>query len=380
MTTAPAPAFPLTRAAALARLETFLPLAGVAYARDRNRVARAGQHHAVSRLSAALRRRVVSEAEVVAAVLAVHGPDAAASFISEVFWRTYWKGWLEARPAVWHAYRAAATRAPRAPLAAALAGTTGIHAFDAWHAELVETGWLHNWARMQFASIWVHTLGLDWAAGAAFMAGHLIDADPASNTLSWRWVAGLHTAGKAYLADGARIAAMTGGRLGAAGLATGPRIPAADPLPAPAAPRPPRPWLAGRPSVLLLTPEDLSPETAAPDGLAVTAVLAPQALFPTQADRVAGDDALARAAEHWGCVAEWVPDLSAVAARAEAQIVTPFAPVGPVALALEAFAAGLPPGCTLGEWQRGWDRAAWPHCRKGYFALRQAIPTLIAGL
>ena len=53
---------------------------------------------------------------------------------------------------------------------------------------------------MWFASIWIFTLNLPWELGANFFYRNLLDADEASNTLSWRWVAGLHTSGKFYLA------------------------------------------------------------------------------------------------------------------------------------------------------------------------------------
>jgi deoxyribodipyrimidine photo-lyase len=68
--------------------------------------------------------------------------------------------------------------------------------------ELVETGYLHNHARMWFASIWIFTLRLPWELGADFFLRHLLDGDAASNTLSWRWVAGLHTKGKHYCGAG----------------------------------------------------------------------------------------------------------------------------------------------------------------------------------
>ncbi len=70
----------------------------------------------------------------------------------------------------------------------AVEGRTGIDGFDDWARQLVETGWLHNHTRMWFASIWIFTLRLPWALGAAFFLRHLLDGDPASNTLSWRWV------------------------------------------------------------------------------------------------------------------------------------------------------------------------------------------------
>ena len=82
----------------------------------------------------------------------------------------------------------------------AVDGRTGIDGFDDWARELTATHWLHNHARMWFASIWIFTLRLPWALGADFFMRHLIDGDPASNTLSWRWVAGLHTRSKPYAA------------------------------------------------------------------------------------------------------------------------------------------------------------------------------------
>ncbi len=97
-------------------------------------------------------------------------------------------------------------------LLAAESGATGIEGFDEWAHELVQTGYLHNHARMWFASIWIFTLKLPWTLGANFFLRHLIDADPASNTLSWRWVAGLQTTGKVYLATSDNIARYTGGR------------------------------------------------------------------------------------------------------------------------------------------------------------------------
>ena len=70
---------------------------------------------------------------------------------------------------------------------------------DYFARELLETGYLHNHARMWFAGWWIHTEKLPWQFGADFFYRHLLDADPAANTLSWRWVAGLQTQGKTYL-------------------------------------------------------------------------------------------------------------------------------------------------------------------------------------
>ena len=58
---------------------------------------------------------------------------------------------------------------------------------------------------MWFASIWIFTLKLPWQLGAAFFLEYLYDGDVASNTLSWRWVAGIHTKNKAYFASAENI-------------------------------------------------------------------------------------------------------------------------------------------------------------------------------
>ena len=164
-----------TRAAGLQRLAAFVPLAGRDGAARRNHDLPGHPH--VSRLSPWLRHRLVSEAEVVTAVLSRHSPAAAEKFTQEVFWRSYWKGWLEQRPAVWTTYRrdlqAALNRLAteaglRAGWEAACRGDTGIDAFDHWARELVATGWMHNHARMWFASIWIFTLRLPWELGADF--------------------------------------------------------------------------------------------------------------------------------------------------------------------------------------------------------------------
>jgi deoxyribodipyrimidine photo-lyase len=357
----------LTRAAALARLEQFLPHAGADYAHLRNLDPGPEAPGHVSRLSSALRRRLITEEEVAEAVLARHG-WAGEVFLSEILWRSYWKGWMEHRPGFWSAFRVEATRkaAQHWPgLAQAQAGQTGIDCFDSWSAELASTGYLHNWARMQFASIWVFTLGLPWELGADHMGRQLGDFDPACNTLSWRWVAGLQTKGKAYLADPERIAALTG-RFAPKGLASEAAIPQEClPTLAPVPLRAMAPLPQG-PCLFLLTPEDLCPESLAPEGdVAALAVLAPQS--PADAEALA--DGLARARALW----PKARDLGALSPEMLRSIdlpcVTAYLPQGPSHDRL----AGLP----RHEIQRPWDARIWPHCQKGYFKLRQKLRSLI---
>jgi deoxyribodipyrimidine photo-lyase len=376
----------------LAQLRDFTPKAGAQYARLRNLDMGRGGHRHVSRLSAALRRRLISEREVVSAVVAEHGLETAEKFISEVFWRTYWKGWLEQRPSVWAAYIKAVgqeeqnlvrDRGRMISFSEATEGRSGIDCFDAWAAELNETGYLHNWARMQFASIWIFTLGLPWELGAAHMFKRLIDADPASNTLSWRWVAGLHTQGKAYLADAERIRAMTQGRFSPQGLARRALILADSiDIPAASAPRPVVRSQPGVPSLLLLTTEDLSLETLPQiNALSISALAFLEG--DSEADAIALADGLARARPQWpDAPILGVLDANTIGAakmRGCRQVVTGFAPVGPVAETLVALRLTMErEGLPLTEHQRAWDVRAWLHCRKGFFALKEKIPMLLS--
>jgi hypothetical protein len=188
---------PTTRSEALARLEAFLPLAPD-YGATRNHVV-AG-HENVSRLSPATRTRVLLEREILAAARARHEAAAIEKFEQEVWWRLYWKGWLEQRPEIWTGYRQSLDRLEWSARAREVAaGESGIAILDHFTRELITTGYLHNHARMWWASWWIHGEGLPWELGAHFFLQHLRDGDAASNTLSWRWVAGLHTKGKAYL-------------------------------------------------------------------------------------------------------------------------------------------------------------------------------------
>lgn len=198
-------------------LADFLPKCGRDYATGRNYDRGRAEDATVSKLSPYIRMRLLPEWEVLSAVLKAHSTSEASKFIDEVCWRTYWKGWLQLRPSIWQKYleeRQALLEDYNDHTAYndAIGGQTGIECFDAWAAELVEQNYLHNHARMWTASIWTHTLKLPWQLGADWFLRHLLDGDPASNTLSWRWVAGLHTAGKAYLARADNIRKYTNGR------------------------------------------------------------------------------------------------------------------------------------------------------------------------
>jgi hypothetical protein len=189
------------------------------YERLRNYDFGPADRHNVSLLSKYITHRVLFEYDIVQRILAQHPMQMVEKFIQEVFWRIYWKGWLEHRPAVWADFTAFDhSQTPQTPYQQAINGKTGIDCFDVWAAELQNTNYLHNHARMWFASIWIFTLGLPWQAGARFFMQHLNDGDAASNTLGWRWVAGVQTSGKHYLARASNIEQFTDGRFAPAQL------------------------------------------------------------------------------------------------------------------------------------------------------------------
>lgn len=393
-----------TRAAGLAALQGFVPAMGRRYANGRNYDHGAGGHKAVSLLSPYVRRRLITEQELVTAALQAHGPENAEKFIEEVIWRGYFKGWLERRPQVWTSY----VQGLQADLAAldrdrrlrrdverAMDGQTGLACFDTWATELTDTGYLHNHARMWFASIWIFTLGLPWRLGADFFFRHLLDGDAASNTLGWRWAAGLHTRGKPYPARADNIATFTAGRFAprASDLAEVTQgleasepdgLPPVHPLRSILAPQP------GQPTALLITDEDCLVEDFDLSALDIrsTATLAASHLRSPLAvagavvrfEHQALTDAAARAGQTVQMLRADHPDVLAKWARASGatQIATPYVTRGPLQDWMQQAAPYLArQGISLCEWRRDWDTAIWPHATAGFFKVKQQIPRLL---
>jgi deoxyribodipyrimidine photo-lyase len=69
-------------------------------------------------------------------------------------------------------------------------GLTGYPIVDAGMRELWHTGFMHNRVRMIVASFLIKDLMIDWRKGAAWFWDTLLDADLASNSANWQWVAG----------------------------------------------------------------------------------------------------------------------------------------------------------------------------------------------
>ena len=209
--------FEASRAKALNQLNNFVENNLGEYSKLRNFDFGPEKRSNISCLSPYITHGIINEQEVIQKALSKFSFSKNEKFIQEVLWRTYWKGWLELRPNVWTDYLAELNQIKNEfqnnqNYLNAIEGKTNIDCFNEWVKELKENNYLHNHTRMWFASIWIFTLELPWQLGAEFFMQHLYDGDAASNTLGWRWVAGIQTQGKHYLASEWNIKKFTNNR------------------------------------------------------------------------------------------------------------------------------------------------------------------------
>ena len=278
----------------------------------------------------------------------------------------------------------------------ALAGQTSIACFNHWVLELIETGYLHNHARMWFASIWIFTLKLPWELGADFFMQNLLDGDPASNTLSWRWVAGLHTKGKTYLARPDNIARFTNGRFNPEGQLAK----VAEPL-IEVENNSPNPKLAQsdmilkEPFLMLIHEDDCMPESLLLEnqmqktqrpahliGATATSFRSPlpvddkvqsfsKGAIMNGVKRLSGDGLIIE--EDWGQAL--IKTCQKIGVK---NIVTAYMPIGPSADALATAKPVLSQeGITISQIIRPWDRHIWPYANRGFFKVKKKMASIL---
>jgi len=209
--------FEASRAKALDKLNYFVENNLSEYSKLRNFDYGPDNRSNISCLSPYITHGIINEKEVIKKSLDKFSFAKNEKFIQEVLWRTYWKGWLELRPSVWTDFLIELKKIKgdfqnNQNYKNAIDGKTNVECFNYWVNELKENNYLHNHTRMWFASIWIFTLNLPWQLGAEFFMQHLYDGDAASNTLGWRWVAGVQTQGKHYLASEWNIKKFTNNR------------------------------------------------------------------------------------------------------------------------------------------------------------------------
>ena len=209
--------FEASRAKAIDKLNHFVENNLSEYSKLRNFDFGPDNRTNISCLSPYITHGIINELEVIEKSMKKFSFAKNEKFIQEVLWRTYWKGWLELRPNVWSDYLIELNKLrnefkDNQNYINAIEGKTNLECFNQWINELKENNYLHNHARMWFASIWIFTLELPWQLGAELFMKHLYDGDPASNTLGWRWVSGIQTQGKHYLASEWNIKKFTNNR------------------------------------------------------------------------------------------------------------------------------------------------------------------------
>lgn len=163
----------------------------IAYAKTRNFLT--GD---VTKLSPYIRHGVLSLREIREYILQqAKNPDDANKLINELAWRDYWQRlYIKLGNGIWENQEEYKTGykttnyAPQLP-ADISNGTTGLFCIDKFSQELQQTGYLHNHIRMWLAAYIIHWRHIQWQAGAKWFLQHLLDGDPASNNMSWQWVA-----------------------------------------------------------------------------------------------------------------------------------------------------------------------------------------------
>lgn len=164
---------------------------GKAYRQTRNQL-----DGAVSRLSPYIRHGVLSLREVRDYALeSVRHESEVEKFINELGWRDFFqRNYVRLGDGIWEDIEPYKTGFPADAYDKRLPddiryGETGVPFIDDFVGELLKTGYLHNHARMWVAGYVVHWRRIRWQAGASWFLEHLLDGDPASNNLSWQWVA-----------------------------------------------------------------------------------------------------------------------------------------------------------------------------------------------
>ncbi len=160
----------------------------IAYGRSRNYL-----DGAVTRLSPYISRGVISTKQIAEIVLAKgYDLDQIERFLQELAWRDYFQRvWMALGDDINNDIKQPQPNVEHNGIPEALTNAnTRITAVDRGIHDLKTDGYLHNHLRMYVASIACNVGRSYWLAPAKWMYYYLLDADWASNALSWQWVAG----------------------------------------------------------------------------------------------------------------------------------------------------------------------------------------------
>ena len=131
------------------QLLSYLPKTGKYYEANRNYSEDRSNNNTTSLLSPFIRYRLISEEQVLGEVLKKYDLRECEKFIQEIYWRTYWKGWLEHRPSVYSDYLEDRNKlieefGNKKFYLNAISGNTNLSFFNNWVINLKENGYLHN--------------------------------------------------------------------------------------------------------------------------------------------------------------------------------------------------------------------------------------------
>ena len=177
------------------QLERFNPLT---YAKTRN-----FKNGALSYLSPYISRGVISTRLVFEHLKEKNYPFAKIEkYVQELAWRDYWQQiWVSKGETINEDFKNKQSDVLHDQIPVAiLQGETGIEEVDKAIRQLKETGYMHNHMRMYLAALACNNGKSHWNLPAKWMYYYLLDADWASNSLSWQWVAGTNS-NKKYIAN-----------------------------------------------------------------------------------------------------------------------------------------------------------------------------------
>ena len=177
------------------------------YGRNRNFI-----NGSVTHLSPYLRHGCLTLNEVFTFVKQKFGLQGE-KLLMELAWRDFWRQvWFVEGNAIFSEMEPPKVGLDYQPLSEAVKqAQTGLPCMDSFVTELLNTGYMHNHARMWFASYVVHQLKVDWREAADWFEAHLLDGDFASNHLSWQWVASTFSS-KPYYFNKENLERFTGAK------------------------------------------------------------------------------------------------------------------------------------------------------------------------
>ncbi len=175
-------------------LAALLAINPITYARERNHLGKS------TKLSVYITRGVLTLPQIKTHLMSTYTNQENYKLLFELAWREYWqREWLVRGDAIFTDIMLAQTVVESNELPSSIVNAnTGIVAIDAGIRELYTTGYIHNHMRMWLSSLICNIAHTGWQQPAKWMYYYLLDGDPASNFLSWQWIAGTFSS-KRYL-------------------------------------------------------------------------------------------------------------------------------------------------------------------------------------